>query len=98
MIQVNGIARASPTPRGVKKVTGSAVNGGGVDNFEEANKDIVDDIIVDYVDDEVGMMMMMIMMMITVMMIIVMIIMMVMVVMMIPSRARSSEGGRGEDC
>ena len=93
MIQVNGIARASPTPRGVKKVTGSAVNGGGVDNFEEANKDIVDDIIVDYVDDEVDMMMMMILMMI-----IVMIIMMVMVVMMIPSRARSSEGGRGEDC
>ena len=63
MIQVNGIARPSPTPRGVKKVTGSAVNGGGVDNFEEANKDIVDDIIVDYVDDEVGMIMMMIMVM-----------------------------------
>ena len=54
----------------------------------------MDDIIVDYVDDEVGMIMMMIM----VMMIIVMIMMMVMVVMMIPSRARSSEGGRGEDC
>ena len=58
----------------------------------------MDDIIVDYVDDEVDMMMMMILMMIIVLMIIVMIIMMVVVVMMIPSRARSSEGRRGEDC
>ena len=54
IIQVNGVAGASPTPRGGKKSTGSAVNGGGIDNFEEANEDIVDDIIVDYVDDEVG--------------------------------------------
>ena len=34
MIQVNGVAGASPTPRGGKKSTGSAVNGGGIDNFE----------------------------------------------------------------
>ena len=47
MIQVNGIAGASPTLRGGKKLTGSAVNGGGIDNFEEANKDKVDDITVD---------------------------------------------------
>ena len=45
--QVNGVAGASPTPRGGKKSTGSAVNGGGIDNFEEANKDKVDDITVD---------------------------------------------------
>ena len=63
MIQVNGIAGASPTPRGVKKLTGSAVNGGSIDNFE----DIVDDIIVNYVDDEVCMMMRIILMIMVVM-------------------------------